>query len=51
MRSRTGLVVVTPETGQWVNRSQGLPVSTTNGGIQWVERLGIGGDRCRGRFV
>lgn len=41
LRSRTGLVVVTPATGQWVDRSQGLPVSTTNGGIQWVERLGI----------
>ncbi|MBN8729571.1 MAG: hypothetical protein J0L64_03455 [Acidobacteria bacterium] len=41
LRSRTGLVVVTPETGQWVDRSRGLPVSTTNGGVQWVERLGI----------
>ena len=41
LRRRTGLIEVNPETGEWVERGEGLPATTGNGEVRWVDGLGI----------
>jgi len=41
LRSRTQLYELTPETGEWSDRTDGLPASTGNGEVKWIEGLGI----------